>query len=964
MRSARRLLLVAASGLALSVGAFSLPAPVLAMAFAPAAAQAETQVPPSDTWAQAASDIPADPAVRYGLLPNGMRYALLKNATPPGQASFRLRIDAGSLMERDDQQGLAHFMEHMAFNGTKDIPENEMLRILERLGLAFGADTNAFTSFDQTAYMLELPNTQDETVDTSLYVMRQMMGDALMAAEAIDAERGVIVGEERTRDTPQFRVLKTQLGLLAPGQRLSQRLPIGDLEVIRTAPRDRFVDFYDAYYRPSRATFIAVGDFDVDAMEAKIRGAFGDWTPKAADGPEPDLGQVAQREPQTSIIVAPGVQSSIQINWIKAPDLDPDTAAERAEATRRNLGLAVLNRRLGELARADNPPFLGANAGYQGLFDTLDAGVLAVAFTPGEWKRALETVEQEARRLSQYGVTAPELQREITEYRTGLQNAVATAATRSTPALAGALLNAVNADSVFSTPQDSLARFETTVADLTPEQVNAAVRPVFEGQGPLVLFTSPVPVEGGEAAVTAALEASRQVAVTAPAAQAELKWPYSDFGPAAVPEARVEVADLGATLVRFPNGTLLNIKKTDFRDDQILISASTGIGSLGMPTDRFSPLSAANTVLNSGGLGKLTVDEINRVLAGHVFTTSISQGVDSYNLGGATRPEDLALTMQILTAYLTDPGLRPAPLQQAKAAYPQSLEQRASTPGGALGLQAGELLASGDKRAGTPTNDEFQSVEIETLREEIKAALAQGPIEITVVGDVDVDAVIAAVGSTFAALPSRGPAPTPAPASAQRRFPAPTATPIRLTHTGQATQALGVVAWPTTDQIGDRTTSRQLGVLQAVLQLRLNEEIREKQAIAYSPSASGTTSDTFAGYGYMVVAAETPPESLTKLFEAVDLIVADLRDNPVGDDELNRARRPAVERLRRSMADNGYWLGQLSEAQSNPASLDQTRNNIAVLEAVTAADLQRLAQQYLKPETAWRAEVVSDKPAQ
>ncbi len=396
MRSARRLLLVAVSGLALTTGAFA--APAVALVQAPAASAAAVQ--PSDPWAQSASDIPADPAVRFGQLPNGMRYALMRNATPPGQASFRLRIDAGSLMERDDQQGLAHFMEHMAFNGTKDIPENEMLRILERLGLAFGADTNAFTSFDQTAYVLELPNTQDETVDTSLRVLRQMMGDALMASEAIDAERGVIVGEERTRNSPQMRVLKTQLGLLAQGQRLSERLPIGDLDVIRTAPRQRFVDFYEAYYRPSRATFIAVGDFDVDAMEGKIRSAFADWAPKAADGAEPDLGAVAPRQPETAIIVEPGIQSSIQINWIKAPDLDPDTVGERTTDLHRSLGLAVLNRRLGEMARADNPPFLSASGSYQSLFDSLDAGTLAVAFNPGDWKRALEAVEQEGRRLA------------------------------------------------------------------------------------------------------------------------------------------------------------------------------------------------------------------------------------------------------------------------------------------------------------------------------------------------------------------------------------------------------------------------------------------------------------------------------------------------------------------------------------------------------------------------------------
>lgn len=290
MRSPRHLLLLAASSLALMGGA-ALPA--VALAPPPTAAAQDAQ--PSQPWAQAASDIPADTAVRFGTLPNGMRYAIMKNATPPGQASLRLRIAAGSLMENEDQLGLAHFMEHMAFNGTTNVPENDLLRILERLGLAFGADTNAFTSFDQTAYTLELPRTNDETVDTSLRIMREQVSEALMKAEAIDEERGVIEGEERLRNTPGLRSTKAQLALLAPGQRLSNRLPIGDLSIIRSAPRERFVEFYNAYYRPERATMIAVGDFDVDQMEAKIKATFSDWKPKAADGPNPDLGNVAPR---------------------------------------------------------------------------------------------------------------------------------------------------------------------------------------------------------------------------------------------------------------------------------------------------------------------------------------------------------------------------------------------------------------------------------------------------------------------------------------------------------------------------------------------------------------------------------------------------------------------------------------------------------------------------------------------
>ena len=269
------------------------------------------------------------------------------------------------------------------------------------------------------------------------------------------------------------------------------------------------------------------------------------------------------------------IRDRIQVRRLDPVDLDrrldADTVGERTTDLHRSLGLAVLNRRLGEMARADNPPFLSASGSYQSLFDSLDAGTLAVAFNPGDWKRALEAVEQEGRRLAEYGVTDAELQREITDYRTALQNAVATAATRSTPALANNLLGAVNDDRVFNTPQESLAIFEAGVKDLTAAQVNAAVAPVFEGQGPLVLFSSPVEVEGGEAAVTAAIEASRQVPVTARTEQAALEWPYTNFGAPGVPAERTEVADLGVTLVRFPNGVLLNIKPTEFRDDQILV---------------------------------------------------------------------------------------------------------------------------------------------------------------------------------------------------------------------------------------------------------------------------------------------------------------------------------------------------------------------------------------------------------
>lgn len=949
MRAARLLLLAATSALALSAAAIT---PALA------------QTAPSDAWAQSTSDIPADSNVRFGVLPNGMRYAVLRNATPPGQASFRLRIDAGSLMENDNQLGLAHFMEHMAFNGTTNVPENDLLRILERLGLAFGADTNASTGWDQTVYMLELPRTNDETVDTAMHIMHEQVAEALMAADAVDAERGVIAGEERLRNTPGLRSFKAQLALLAPGQRIADRFPIGDLDIIRTAPRERFVEFYNAYYRPSRATFIAVGDFDVDVMERKIIAEFSGWQPRAADGPEPDLGTVAPRQPETRILVEPGIQSSIQLNWTKAPDTDPDTVAERRETLIRNLGIAVLNRRLGEISRGDNPPFSSAGGSQFTLFNSLDIASVSANFNPGEWKPALEAMEREQRRLVQYGVSEAELQREITANRTALENAVAGAATRRTPGLAEGLVAASSGESVFSSPQTNLDLFNAAVEGLTAAQVNEAIKPVFEGQGPLMLVVTPVEIEDGEAAVTAALAASRQTPVSAPAAAAALDWPYAGFGTPGVVATRTELSDVGATVVTFSNGVRLTVKPTEFRDEQILVTVRTGIGERGLPTDRASVQALAPLVFAQGGLGKLTADEMSRVLNGRTYSAGFGVDGDAYQLSGGTRPQDFALEMQVLTAYLTDPGVRPAPFQQIKAFFPQIIAQQMATPGGAFGLGAAGLLASGDKRQSLPSAEEVAAFSNDTLKSEIISGLSQGPIDVVIVGDVTVEDAIVQVAATLGALPARGPAPAGLPGSDQLRFPAGTAEPVRLQHTGPAEQALGYIAWPTTDQIGDRTEARVVGILGDVLRLRVLDEIREKQALAYAPTAGTSSSDIYEGYGSIFITAQTAYESLPAYYAAIDAIVASLRDTPITEDELNRARLPTIESIRRSQASNEYWLTQLEDVARDPSQVQETLSHITDIEAITPADIQRAARQYLRPDTAWRATVTSTQVGQ
>jgi zinc protease len=948
----RRLLLACASGAAVLAGAAM---PATALAQATASAPATTATP----WPQATSDLPADPAVRFGSLPNGMRYAILKNATPPNQAALRLRIDAGSLSERDDQKGLAHFLEHMAFNGSTNIPEGEMTKNLERLGLSFGGDTNAFTSFDQTAYTLNLPNPTDAVVDASLFSLREVAGELLFNAEAVERERGVIVGEDRTRDTPSYRATKALFPFLAPDQRLADRFPIGDLDIIRTAPRDRFVDFYRAYYRPERATLIAVGDFDVDAIEAKIKTVFSGWTNTYPNGADPDLGQMKPRQAETVIHQEAGTQSNVQIFWTTPHDPAPDTVATRRRDLVRGLALAVLNRRFSEISRSANPPFLSGGAGYQSFYDALDTALVVVSYNPGGWKRAIETAEQEQRRLVQFGVGQDELDREITEYRAALQASAAGAATRQTPGLASGLLDAVNDDEVFTTPAENLKQFEAAVAGITLAEVNAAGAATFGGNGPLAFVTTPVAIEGGAAAVTAALEASSKVAVTAPVAAAAIQWPYSSFGTPGVASAPGQIADLGATTVSFPNGVKLTIKPTTFSDNQILVAVRAGNGVLDLPTDRATPMWAAGSEVTEGGLGKLTKIELDRATASNVVSVGFGASADAFRFSGGTRPEDFALQMQLLAAYFTDAGWRPEPFDQVKGQIGAQLDQITATPGGAFARYGSPLLASGDKRIGLPTAADVEAAQLSDLRQLVSSGLSRGPIEVIIVGDVTVEDAIAQTAATFGALPARSVAMTPSAAQKTLTFPAPTPQPIDLHHTGAAAQALGYVAWPTLDAIGDRKPSRTVSLLARVLQLRVTDELRENLGVAYSPGASATASPVFAGYGYAFVQAEVAPDKLPAFFESVDTVATALRDAPVTDDELARARLSAVESIRRSQATNGYWLGALENVQTDPTQIAAVRTAISDLESITPAEIQKAAQTYLLADRAWRAQVTA-----
>jgi zinc protease len=372
----RALLLSAALGAA---------APAAALAQSAGAPTRRAAAPrPVNAWGHEGSDLRPDPAVRYGVLPNGMRYAVLRNATPPGEVSMRFRFAVGKVYGPDDQHGLAHFIEHMAFNGSTNVPEGEIMKRLERVGLRFGADSNAATGPGQTVYQLDIPAATPEKLEVAFLYMRELASELNFKPAALERERGIIQSEERSQYTPSRLSQIERLSFWLRGQLAARRQTIGDAKAIASGQRETFLDIYRRYYRPEFATFVVVGDVDVDQMEAEIRRRFSDWKAVGPAGEAPDYGVFAPRAVEAKVFTSPGVASSTSLAWLRPYSGRPDSRAERIREIRELLALSTLNRRFARLVEAGGAPFLRAGAGSTDLLRSAELTAVSITPLPGE----------------------------------------------------------------------------------------------------------------------------------------------------------------------------------------------------------------------------------------------------------------------------------------------------------------------------------------------------------------------------------------------------------------------------------------------------------------------------------------------------------------------------------------------------------------------------------------------------
>ncbi|HZZ58786.1 MAG TPA: insulinase family protein [Opitutaceae bacterium] len=933
--------------------------PLIAALVVVAAANVRAAMP----FPQQGSDLPPDPAARFGTLPNGLRYIVYPNHEPRDRVSLRLVVLAGSLYERDDQQGLAHFLEHMAFNGSAHYPPGTLIEFFQRNGMNFGGDTNAYTSFNHTCYKIELPSVAPASIDEGLRVFADFAGTLLLRPDMINKERPIILAEKRDRDSVDYREYVASEKFLLPDSLIPRRFPIGLTSVIEHAQRPLFEDLYNTWYRPERMTLIVVGDIDPARVIPRIAAIFAGVADRAPARPEPNLGTatvaLGLRTGYYYQAEAPSTQVSIDVIAPYRPPID--STVIRLAHLKRDLAVAMLNRRFDILSKKEGAPFIRAEAAIEeDLRFVHDAGI-NIECNPGQWRAALALAEQQLRGALTYGFSRAELREAASNFRTALEQAAAGAQTRRSPDVADEMVSNIVAREVQTSPAQDLALYAPALATLTPADCMQALRLAFGTPGRFVMVEGNAKIDGdAPAVITRAYTSAHAVPVRPPPPEGTDHFAYTNFGTPGQVVWRRDVPDLGITEVRFANGVRLNVKKTAFEADRIRIRVRVGAGRLIEPRTEPGLDAFTDLTFQLGGLGRHSADDLQRLLAGHAVGFDFEVGNDALEIAGATNRADLLLQMELIAAYMTDPGYRPESLRVASKNIAEFYGELAHSVEGPLQTVVPRLLADGDPRFGLPPEAVTQSRTLAEERAWVSPQTQHGPVEIGVAGDADVDTIIAAVARTLGALPARA----PKPAYAEQRivhFPAEAFT-KNYAVPSEIPKAVVAAYWPTTDAF-DVRVARRLSVLSEIFSDRLRVRIREQLGGAYSPEAVSEPSDTFTHYGFLISEVMVAPERAAEIERAVVAVANEMATQGVTDDQLKRAKEPILTGLRESARTNQYWLGAvIGSCQEFPQRLDWARSRYSGFDAITRAEIDALARRYLGGSHAFQV-IVRPVPA-
>jgi zinc protease len=902
-------------------------------------------------WLYRGSDIARDPEWRFGTLPNGLRYAVRRNALPAGQVSIRIRIDAGALHEADSERGWAHYVEHMLFRGTDSYPDRQARQIWQALGASFGSDSNARTGPNETVYQLDLPDAGRAPLDTSLAVLAEMMSRARFEPAAVEGERPVVLAEKGRRPELSQRIRDLSERLFYTGLRFADRDTIGTDETLNAATVEGLKAFYRRWYRPDRATIVMVGDADPEMMEALIATHFGGWTGQGPAPTDPDWGRIAEVPQPVANLAYPGAPVTATLMWMRPYEHIPHTVARERLFLEETLSERILNRRLEAHARSESA-FINASVDSGRLRNIANVTQMSVVARDGQWQPALEQTYAIVADALRTPPSLTEIDREIRNLRTAVNSAVQGEATVLSQVRADQLIGAIGNGAVVANAPTVLDNFERNAPLMTPDRIGEAMRSLFAGSGPRLMLISPQPVAGGEAALAAGLAAARAIAPAIRAADRQVSFDdLPPLGPPGQEVSRERIEDMDVTIVRFANGSTLTFKPTEFERGSIQVRLRFGAGIAGLDPARPSLGWLAGLVAPSG-LAGLDLEGMERLLTGRRIGLAFQTQDDAFVLAGQTNSADLADQLRLLVTKLTHPEWDEALLARFRSAAVEGFDMHFASASARASRELGGVTRPRDQRWRPVEREEMAAVTVDQFRDFFTPLLAQGPVHAIIVGDMELETAVEAMRRTVASLPLR-PAPSVPAGSTALLPPSPDPEPRTFTHQGDPNQAYAMIGWSTLggrDRIDER---RALALAANMFETRLFDRLREAEGATYSPNAAHLSSDAFTHWGIFYASAEIRPERADTFFRAAREIIAELAARPVEPDEFARVQNPVLSGIERRIETNAYWSNALENWIDSPEEIENVRSYLADYRALTAEDVRRAVANWVTDQGDW-----------
>ncbi len=895
--------------------------------------------------------LPVDPDIRMVELPNGLDLWMREHDTPPDRVGIWMHVDSGSLNETENQRGLAHFLEHMAFNGSEHFPPGELVKYFESLGLRFGQHQNAFTGYDQTTFTLRLPDTEKETISKGMLCMSDFAFRLSLKEEEVAKERGVVLEEIRARKGPDQRIIEKLLPIVLPGSRVARRRPIGKAEVIRQVDRPQVKAYYGKWYRPDNTTLLVVGDVGTDVIEELARKHFASWEPAEDPPREADPGVEPYTGLRTGVVTDPEVTET-DVSAVSVRPLEKvRTVGEFRARLVDRLGNWIANRRLLEMLQKGTAPFQDAEVQKFPFLNACTYIDATATGKPDRWRPMMRALLTELKRARRHGFLAQELSNAKKAVLAAIEQAERTESTRDARSFLREMNGAVARDRKPMSAEQELELTRELIETVSLEEVAEAFRRNFDPAARLLLVIMPekedLPVPPEEDLKAVAEEVA--AAEVEPPEEKELRESLLEEEPASGKVAsREEEPDLGILSATLGNGFRVHLREMDFKKDQVFIRVVVGGGIIRETSANRGITGLTAQVLGQPASDALSSTQIQDILTGKNVSLSGSPASDALSFSVTSSTEDVEQAFQLAHLMLSRPRLEPSAADRWKEEMVQRIEKRRIDVGDQAVERMRSLLSGGDPRFKFPTRPQVEELARPQAQEWLGRLVRNGPVELAVVGDLERGRARELTVKYFGSLPERSRTDPELEALRELTYgegplevtaEVPTITP----------RAVVITGWRGADwrNVKDR---RILQIAGEILTSRLREEIREDRGLTYTIYCHSRAARAYPGTGLFAVYFTADPEKASRAAELARGVVEDLAASGPTEREMATVRKQFANILETSQKEPSYWVSVLSDLDYRGTRLDDVKKAMEQYTSYTREELMDVLGRYVTPE--------------